>query len=217
MGQSRENPGAGPLGPRLPGDIAGVVLAGGQSSRMGTPKALLPIEGRTFLATVTSALLDGGAREVVVVLGHDGERVAASVPRDHRVRVVVNPAPEQGQLSSLQTALRAIGPEAGAAVVTLVDVPLAGADVVASLIASWRATGAPVVRPERRGRHGHPVIFSGEALAALREADPAAGAKPVLARFARAVMDVPWEGDGPFTDLDTRADYERHIGQWPHS
>jgi molybdenum cofactor cytidylyltransferase len=200
--------------------IPGIVLAGGRSSRMGRPKALLPIgsSGDTFFDRVTRTLLDAGIHDVVVVVGADAAAIRAGVtPRSH-VRIVDNPDYERGQLTSLLAGLHAID-AAGttAALVTLIDVPLVSVVTVRALIAAQRERGAPIVRPVSNGRHGHPVIFGRELFEELRRASPAQGAKPVVRAHAEQMIEVPIDDEGAFTDIDTREDYERFIGPWGSS
>ena len=144
--------------------IPGVILAGGASSRMGgRPKALLPT-GRgdeTFLGRIASTLVAGGVDDVVVVAGYHDQairRFVEGLPTP--VRLLTNLNPGDGQLSSLLVALRAVDrPQLRAVIVTLVDLPLVSASTVRAVLDGYRRTGAPLVRPERDGRHGHPVLF----------------------------------------------------------
>jgi CTP:molybdopterin cytidylyltransferase MocA len=126
------------------------------------------------------------------------------------VRLVRNPDASRGQLSSLLAGLDALA--AGPVLVTPVDLPLVTPDTVRRLIDAWRATGAPIVRPERAGRHGHPVLFSESILAELRAADLAAGARPVIEAHRHQVVDVPVDDAGAFDDIDTPEDYRRITG-----
>ncbi len=195
--------------------IPGIVLAGGRSSRMGRPKALLPITSSddTFFDRVTRTLLDAGVEDVVVVVGADAEAIRAAARPRPGVRVVDNPDYARGQLTSLLAGLRAIDrARATAALVTLIDVPLVSAATVRALISAQRERGAPVVRPVSKGRHGHPVIFGRQLFGELERADPAQGAKPVVRAHASAMLEVPIDDEGAFTDIDTREDYERVIG-----
>jgi molybdenum cofactor cytidylyltransferase len=195
--------------------IPGIVLAGGKSSRMGRPKALLPIDssGDTFFDRVTRTLLDAGVEDVIVVVGADADAIRAGATPRSGVRIVDNPDYEQGQLTSLVAGLRVIDmSRATAALVTLIDVPLVSAATVRTLIAAQRERGAPVVRPVSNGRHGHPVIFGRALFQELQDADPAQGAKPVIRAHAGEMIEVPIHDEGAFTDIDTQEDYERIIG-----
>jgi molybdenum cofactor cytidylyltransferase len=197
--------------------IPGIVLAGGKSSRMGRPKALLPIGplGETFFDRITRTLLDAGINDVVVVVGGDAHTIRAGVRPRNGVRIVENPDYEQGQLTSLLAGLRAIdAAHSTAALVTLIDVPLVSAATIRKLIATQREHDAPVVRPVSSGRHGHPVIFGRKLFSELERADPAHGAKPVVRSHAADMIEVPVDDEGAFTDIDTPEDYERFIRTW---
>jgi molybdenum cofactor cytidylyltransferase len=197
--------------------IPGIVLAGGKSSRMGRPKALLPIgsAGDTFFDRVTRTLLDAGIEDVIVVVGADAEAIHAGARPRSGVRIVDNPDHDQGQLTSLLAGLHAIdAARATALLVTLIDVPLVSVATVRTLIAAQRERGAPIVRPVSNGRHGHPVIFGRELFSELQRADPAHGAKLVVRAHAADMIEVPIDDEGAFTDIDTREEYERIIGAW---
>ncbi len=199
--------------------IPGIVLAGGKSSRMGRPKALLPIgpDRETFFDRITRTLIEGGADDVVVVIGADAAAIrAALMSTTPRVRLIDNPDYEGGQLTSLLAGLRAIDrPGVSAALVTLIDSPLISAESVRALIRARRERGAMIVRPAKDGRHGHPVVFGRELFDELRLADPAQGAKAVVHAHAAEIFEVPTDDEGAYVDIDTREDYERWIGRLP--
>lgn len=200
--------------------IPGVVLAGGASSRMqGRPKALLPAgPGRgTFLERIVSTLRVGGVDDVVIVTGHHHDAIVGlTALLRPMVRVVRNPRPERGQLSSLLAALRVVDhPGVRAMLVTLVDLPLISAATVQAVLDAHRRTGAPLVRPGRAGRHGHPVVFDRGLFGELRRADPARGAKPVVRAHEPEGCVVAVDDPGAFTDVDTPEDYRRCFGVPP--
>jgi CTP:molybdopterin cytidylyltransferase MocA len=198
--------------------IPAIVLAAGKSSRMGRPKALLPIgsTGDTFLTRILHVLRSGGIARACVVLGGDASAVRATLPPDDDFfRVVENDHYEQGQLSSLLVGLSSVEERAEnveAVMVTLVDLPLITAATVRAVLEAHRhAPGAPIVRPRRGNRHGHPAIFGRRLFAELRSADPSTGAKPVVHAHATEEVSVDVIDDGAFTDIDTPEDYERFI------
>ena len=198
--------------------IPGIVLAGGRSSRMGRPKALLPAPmNHTFVSRVVRTLRDGGVDDVVVVVGADGPVALVSEAlsgEDRPPRLVVNPEPALGQLSSLLIGLRTVDhPGVAAMLMTLVDMPLVSAKTVRVVIDAYRRTRAPVVRPARNGRHGHPVIFDRTLFSELRQAEVSTGAKAVLRTHRTEILDVAVEDDGAFLDIDTPDDYERAFGR----
>lgn len=199
--------------------LAGVVLSGGASSRMGRPKALLDLGGRPFVRRVADTLHEAGIPEVVVVTGsHEAEISAALGPADRAWRdvVLLNPDSTRGQLSSLRIALDWIEapprvPGTGV-VVALVDHPLVRSDTVRALADAFAAAGPAVVRPVFRGRHGHPVIFARSTFASLRAAPLDAGARAVVRSLGSAVLDVETDDEGVVVDVDTPEDYARLTG-----
>jgi molybdenum cofactor cytidylyltransferase len=186
---------------------------------MGRPKALLPIgpTGETFFDRITRTLIEGGVDDVVVVVGADADAIRAAVtPPSHHVRLVTNLDFERGQLTSLLAGLRTVDrPGVSATLVTLIDSPLISAADVRRLIEARRKRHAPIVRPAKDGRHGHPVIFGRELFDELRRADPAQGAKSVVHGHAAEIVEIEPDGEGAFIDIDTPEDYERWIGPLP--
>ena len=194
--------------------LPGVILAAGDSTRMGSPKALLLTpDGTPFVtaiaATFAAAALDG----IVVVTGRDHDRIVrelASAALAIVPTVVRNPDPSRGQLSSLLTAMDAlVSPQTEGLVVTLVDVPMLAAATVRQVVSEWRRTRAPIVRPAIADRHGHPVVFDRRVFDALRSAPPDRGAKAVVHEYAAEVLNVPVSDEGCLVDVDTPGDYER--------
>jgi CTP:molybdopterin cytidylyltransferase MocA len=194
--------------------IPAIVLAAGKSSRMGRPKAILPLDGDTFLTRIVRTFADAGVEDIVVVVGHDADAIVASFATVDGVaaRFVDNPDYEQGQLSSLLTGLRLVDrPGVVGVLMTLVDVPLVSAATVRAVVDRYRTTRAPIVRPVQGNRHGHPVFIDRSLFDALRHADPSAGAKPIIRANVSPAGDVVVDDDGAFADADTPDDYERLV------
>ena len=191
--------------------LSGVILAAGDSTRMGSPKALLLTpQGTPFVVAIAETFAAAGIESTFVVTGRDHDRIAATLTSAHQIpRVVRNPDPSRGQLSSLLTAMDvAIAPDTEALVVTLVDVPLLTADTVQRVVAEWRRTRAPIVRPAIGDRHGHPVVFDQRVFDELRRAPLALGAKVVVRAHAAAIVNVAVTDEGCLVDVDTPRDYE---------
>ena len=183
---------------------------------MGQPKALLPVPKKeSFVSHIVRALRDGGVADVVVVVSPTGGAIRSALSSlDVPPRVVINPDPDRGQLSSLLAGLHAIDhPGVAAMLLTLVDVPLVSPATVQALLRAHEQTRAPVVRPSQEGRHGHPVLFDRTLFNELRNADPSTGAKAVVHAHLDRVEEVPTNDPGPFVDVDTPADYEQAFGQ----
>jgi molybdenum cofactor cytidylyltransferase len=193
--------------------IYAIVLAAGSSSRMGQAKAALPFgqTGETVLSRIVSTLLRGGPSRIVVVGGAHIDAVRRAMPaHETRAIVIEHPGWEQGQLSSLIAGLQAIDdPQLEAVLMTPVDVPLVSPATVNAVIAAWRRTRAPIVRPVHGERHGHPVIFDRSVFDDLRSADLNIGAKAVFAQHRDRIVNVEVEDPGAFEDMDTPEAYQR--------
>jgi len=192
--------------------IPAVVLAAGLSSRMGRPKAALPLgDDDTFLTRIVRTFTDAGVDDVVVVVGHEADAVRAAFDRSGlAARFVHNAAFSSGQLSSLLAGLRAIDrPGVEAMLLTLVDVPLVQESTIRAVLDRYRHTHAPIVRPTNGSRHGHPVLIDRSVFDALSHADPDAGAKAIVRAHASSAGEVVVEDEGAFTDVDTPEEYAR--------
>jgi len=193
--------------------VPGVILAAGDSSRMGFPKALLLTrDGIPFVAAIASAFAAAGIQDIVVVTGRDHERIADTLANQDlaiRPRVVRNPDPSRGQLSSLLAGMDAVvTPNTRALAVTLVDVPMIHPQTVRLVVAEWQRTQAAIVRPAIGDRHGHPVVFDSRLFAELRAAPANVGAKSVVRAHAPEILNVPVSDEGCLVDVDTPQDYE---------
>jgi len=193
--------------------LPGIVLAAGDSTRMGSPKALLPSpDGRVFVARIVDTLREAGIVELVVVTGRDHDAVVDALTRDGRVppQIVRNPDPSRGQLSSLWAAMDiVVRPGTDAILVTLVDVPMVAVATVTRVVTEWQRSRAPIVRPAIGDRHGHPVIFDRSVLNALRGAPIDAGAKSVVRAHEHDLLNVAVDDEGCLVDLDTPDDYRK--------
>jgi len=185
---------------------------------MGRPKAALPLADRrdTLLRRVLRTCFSAGLPEVFVVTGFAADLVRdAAGPPDHRIRFAHNPDWQTGQLSSLLAGIDAASEHLVEAVlVTLVDVPFASVDTFARVLRAWRSTRAPIVRPARDSKHGHPVIFDRAVFDELRSADPQVGAKAVIRAHQHQIVNVTVDDDGAFIDLDTDEDYRAAVARF---
>jgi len=194
--------------------LEALVLAGGASTRMGSPKAVLQTpDGRPFIIRIIETLFDAGLTRITIVTGvhHDvTAELCASHSVARAVRCVRNPDPARGQLSSLIVGMEAVvGPQTQGLLVTLVDVPMVTADTVTRLVEAWERHAAPIVRPEIGSRHGHPVIFDRQVFGALRATPLDRGARAVVNAYADRAESVAVVDPGCLVDVDTPDDYAR--------
>lgn len=193
--------------------VAGIVPAAGRSTRMGTPKPLLDAGGRSFLQAVVGALGRGGCAPVLVVLRERSGPVAA-MTRTAGARVVVNPDPSAGPISSLRAGIRALdeaGEEVEGVAFCPVDHPLVEPDTVERLLRAFRTGDAPAVVPAHGGRRGHPVVFRRILFSELLEEGLEEGARTVLHRRLEEIEEVAVEDEGVLADIDTLPEYRRRF------
>ena len=181
--------------------LAAVILSGGASSRMGSPKALLPYQGRPFLEhllEVTSHREIGARR---VVLGAHAEPIAKAVNLKAG-EVVINHEWEKGQLTSIQAALRSLPPGTEGILLCLIDHPLISSALVQELIEQFHKTKSPIVLPVYEGRRGHPVIFSASLYDELLRAPLETGARAVVWAHKGEIDEVRTNEEGCVLNLN---------------
>lgn len=184
------------------------MLAAGGGSRFGGGKLLARLGGQPIIEAVLDNLREAPVDEVIVVVGADAERLREVCER-YGVRSVANEEWERGQSTSVLAGLRACDKKSRAAVILLGDQPFVGADAVERLVAAF-AEGANVAVATYGGKRRNPVLFSREVWPLL-EAELAGdeGARSVLRQHPELVVEVPCEGVGDPTDVDTREDLRR--------
>src|SRR5262245_26241072 len=181
--------------------LAAVILSGGASRRMGSPKALVSYQGASFLEHLLSATRHPAIGVRRVVLGPDADAISQQVALTPE-EVVVNNDWERGQLSSIHAALRSLPAGTEGMLLCPVDHPLVSAALVNTLIATFLEMRAPVVLPVFEGRRGHPVIFSAAVYAELLRAPLETGARAVVWAHKNEVQEVSTTEEGCVLNLN---------------
>jgi molybdenum cofactor cytidylyltransferase len=181
-------------------NLGGIILAGGESRRMGRPKALLAYRGSTFLEHLVELLLEFCDPVLCVTGAHDAEIRAAVT-----ARLVYNPEWGHGQLTSLQAGLRALPPATERVLFTLVDHPA----VERATIARLRTSSAPVSIPRHAGRRGHPVLFDAALIPEFLALPADRSARDVLERHAAKIEYMDVEDPSVLADIDDAEAYRR--------
>jgi len=192
--------------------IVAVVLSAGESSRMGRPKALLPVDGETFIEKIVGALARTRVGKIIVVLGHDAETLKRRL--EHlAVAFLVNADYKSGQLSSLQTAVRRLQSdrECDGMLVHLVDHPYISSTLVDVMIEQFYVAKKLIVVPRCQGKRGHPVIFSRALFAELLNAPLDQGAKAVVNAHRDETLEIETDDPGIAVDVDTPELYRQHV------
>ncbi len=192
--------------------IVPVILAAGDSARMGFPKALLPLGPETFLTSILNTLETLPLPPGLVILGSHAARIRPLLA-SRRVRVLINPHPECGQFSSMRIALENLPAECGGCLLWPVDHPLVSGALVRELIGLFLQTGSILALPNHAGKGGHPAIFGQalicELLAAPQEVNP----KMIVAGHKSGEVRLPTDERGTVEDCDTPDDYLRLTGE----
>jgi molybdenum cofactor cytidylyltransferase len=188
--------------------IDAILLAAGESRRMGFPKPLLNLDGETFIARTLRLILPTVER-VVIVLGAHAGRIRAAIPADARITIVENPGYADGQLSSLKIGLGALAPEASAAMVHLADHPLVTTSTYLAMAEAYRRTRGPIVIARHAGRRGHPAIFDRSVFPELLAAPLSEGARAVVNAVPARIVYTDVDDPGVALDLDTPEDLAR--------
>jgi molybdenum cofactor cytidylyltransferase len=195
--------------------IAAIVPAAGASRRMGSPKLLLEFEGRPLIARVVSALVEGGARPVVVVApptdSSEGPRVADAASRAGAVVVTPEARPAEMR-DSIELALAELERSAEpptAVLLTPADSPRIAAPLVARVLAAWRGRPRAIVIPTSGGRRGHPIVVPWMFARTIPDLPPDVGVNALVARHAADVFEIEVGDDAVVADLDTPEDLRR--------
>ena len=187
--------------------IAAVVLAAGLSRRMGQAKLLMPVGGRAIVRYVVESVLAGGVDLVWVVTGPDVEPIETALA-GLEVQIAVNPAPEEGQASSLRAGIAALPASVDAVLIALGDQPSLAPSIIPALLAARRTSPKLIVAPRYRDGQGNPVLFKREIFPELLRLTGDQGARPIIqkepARVEWVELDLPMP-----PDVDTLDDYEK--------
>ena len=195
--------------------ISAILLAAGESRRMGRPKQLLEWHGKTLLQHVLESLINSDADEIILVLGHEADRIRESLPA-LPVKIVINPDYKQGMASSLRRGLLALDPQSEAFLLCLADQPGIRPEIMNTIIRTFRQAdpGRGIVRPVYRGRRGHPVLIGARYLKeALQLLQGDVGARQILINHPEDILDIDMEEEVILKDIDTPEEYREYTKQ----
>jgi molybdenum cofactor cytidylyltransferase len=187
--------------------VAGVVLAAGASTRMGENKLLLRLDGEALVARAARRAAAAGLDPVVVVLGHEAERVGRELD-GIACRPVFNPDHATGQASSFRAGIAAVPEDAPAAVILLADMPHVTAEMIAALVGRYRQTRASLVVSEYGGVHAPPTLYDRSLFGEIRAMSGDGCGRQVVRRHRAEAQAVAWPAEW-LADLDEPRDLDR--------
>lgn len=193
--------------------VAGIVLAAGESRRMGRLKALLPFGKHTVIEQVVQPLLQAALVSVTVVVGHRAEDIAA-VLAAWPVHLVSNPHYRKGMTTSVQEAMRHITPIPDAYLLALVDQPHLGLTPVQQVLTTFAQTGKGLIIPTYHGKRGHPIVLAAQYRQDVLALGPQQGLNLVTRGHPDDTLEVPMADDDILRDMDYQADYEAELQRW---
>jgi len=192
--------------------ISAVILAAGESLRMGRPKLSLEIRGKTILEHALAPVAEAGIRDVVIVFSAENEKLKDLVPRGYRV--VINRHSKEGISTSLKAGLSAVDPRSQGILFALGDQPFVGSGVYKDLIQYHRGHLPLITCPVYEGKRGNPVIFDRRLWPALMKIKGDEGGKQIMAGVdPKDIGQVKVDGDGVLIDIDTPEEYEMYGGK----
>ena len=189
------------------GPVAGIVLAAGASTRMGRNKLFVELEGETLLRRAVRRASDAGLDRVIVVLGHEANRVREGLS-GLPCEPVFNADYANGVNSSLRTGIRAVSEEAAAAIVVLADMPFVTTAMIATLVEKYRRSAAALVISDYGGVNAPPALYDRSLFGELLSMEGEGCGKQVVKRHRDEALSVSWPVEA-LTDLDVLEDYER--------
>ncbi len=189
--------------------VSAILLAAGESKRMGQPKQLLPVDGQPILVRSLRNLITSQVDEVILVLGYYAELILAEVRRyfQEGFKVVVNPYYREGMSRSLQEGLRQINKESEAVLIALADQPFVETQSLNKIIQAYHNTPYGIIVPTYRGQRGNPVLLSLKYRQEMESLTGDVGCREILKRYREDVLEVEVDSPGILKDIDTPVDY----------
>jgi molybdenum cofactor cytidylyltransferase len=190
--------------------LSAILLAAGESKRMGRLKQLMPLGESTIIERAIDNLSASAVDEVIVVVGHKAEEITGTIsPKP--VKIAFNPNYGEGMSTSIIAGLKLVDPRAEAVMLALGDQPLVDSQTINRLIDEFHKSDKGIALPTYKGRRGHPVILATSYQAELLELKGDIGAREIIKRHPKDVLEVAVDSQGVISDIDTEDDYPSQL------
>jgi molybdenum cofactor cytidylyltransferase len=190
--------------------ISAIILAAGESKRMGEPKQLMPFGQSTILEKAIDNLLSSAVNEIIVVLGYKAEEVLKTIATKP-VKIAINPDYKQGMSTSIIAGLSLIARQAQAVMLALGDQPLVDSQTINQLIEEFYNHDKGIVVPTYHGKRGHPVIFAIKYKQKLLGLTGDIGGREVIKDHPDDILEVAVDSESVISDIDTINDYRSQL------
>jgi molybdenum cofactor cytidylyltransferase len=187
-------------------EIAAVILAAGQSARLGTPKQLIPWQGTTLLEFTISEIQQSGIEDIVLVLGAHADEIKKII-NNQQLRIVYNYSWPSGKASSIRAGLNTISPSSNGVLFFLCDQPYLSSELICKIIQAGDSSTADIIAPAVGDSLSNPVLFFKRIFPAFYTLQGEEGGKTLFSQYT--IQRVPWEDDRILIDIDTQADLEK--------
>lgn len=190
--------------------IWAMILAAGESKRMGKPKLLLPFGEKTIIETIVETVISSKVKKTLIILGSDQEKIEEKI-KNYPVEIVYNRDFRSGMLSSVQCGFKALTGETQAALVVLGDQPKISTTVINKLIDAYRSSGKGIVLPVYKKERGHPVLIDVKYGEEVENLSPEVGLRGTVYNHPEDILEVDVETPSIFQDIDYESDYKREL------
>lgn len=191
--------------------ISGIILAGGESSRIKYPKALLSIKSETFAESIVNKMKRSGVGPVLLVTGADHQEIKDTLEERIQAELVYNEQFAEGQISSLKAGLRSIPSNSVGVLVWPVDLPLVMEQTAFRILAAFLANSKSIVVPVLHTRRGHPVFYGKNVIESILSLPAGENAKNILRHHHKDILEIEVDDPGILIDIDTPEDYANYV------
>jgi len=192
--------------------VAGVILAAGSASRMGSIKQLLPFRGKTILEHVIANAHRSALHEVILVLGYCSDKIKSKIDSSG-IKIVINKEYQKGQSHSLKKGLEKVSANCKGVMFLLGDQPLVTESIMNKLINTFEISDSPIVIPYCNGKRGNPVIIARSLFSRLESLSADTGARVLFKEFKHEILKVSVTNKAILEDIDTMDDYEKLLSK----